>query len=137
VIFAVFDCNVVMAAVGWHNEPFRCLVQVARRRVCPLVTAVIVEEYCRVAKEMEREGLFRRAPWPTLDWFLSVCRLVEPTPLGRQRSRDSTDDPYLACALAARAEVIVLRDPDLLVLEKPFGIEVVTLRTLLRRLAGQ
>ena len=44
------------------------------------------------------------------------------------------DDPYLACALAAGAQVIVSLDHDLLALEKPFGIEIITPRALLSRL---
>jgi predicted nucleic acid-binding protein len=52
-----------------------------------------------------------------------------------KRSRDANDDPYLACALAAGAKAIITRDHDLLVLQKPFGIEMITPRELLTRLA--
>ena len=50
-------------------------------------------------------------------------RLVEPTPLGKPRSHDPQDDPYLAAALSARA-VIVTYDKELLDLGKPFGVEI-------------
>jgi predicted nucleic acid-binding protein len=63
-------------------------------------------------------------------------RLLEPHPLGRQISRDAKDDPYLACALQARAEFIVSRDQDLLTMGKPFGIEILTPRAFLRRVAA-
>ena len=36
-----------------------------------------------------------------LTWYYDRVKLVEPAPLGKQRSRDVKDDPYLACALAA------------------------------------
>jgi predicted nucleic acid-binding protein len=45
------------------------------------------------------------------------------------------DDPYLACALAAGAKIIVSRDEDLLVMKKPFGIQILTPRELLTKLA--
>src|SRR2546430_2324201 len=45
------------------------------------------------------------------------------------------DDPYLACALSAQADFIVSRDQDLLEMGKPFGIEILTPRSLLSRLA--
>ena len=61
-------------------------------------------------------------------------KLVKPAPLGKQRSRDAKDDPYLACALSAGARIIVSRDDDLLALEKSFGIQIVTPRQLLIRL---
>jgi predicted nucleic acid-binding protein len=37
-----------------------------------------------------------------------------------------TDDMFLACALASRAEFLITRDPDLLAMGKPFGIRIVT-----------
>ena len=59
-------------------------------------------------------------------------RKFEAAPLGKQRSRDSKDDPYIACALAAKATFIVTYDRDLLSLEKPFGIEIIRPAELLR-----
>ena len=70
-----------------------------------------------------------------LTWFHDRVKLVEPAPLGKQRSRDAKDDPYLACALAAGAKIIVPRDDDLLALQKPFGIQIITPRELLMKLA--
>lgn len=70
-----------------------------------------------------------------LAWFFDTARLVEPRPLGRQRSRDPKDGPHLAAALAARAPCVATRDADLLALEKPFGVEMLTPRMLLHRLA--
>ena len=66
--------------------------------------------------------------------------MVEPAPLGKRRSRDLKDDPYLACALGAGAKLIVTSDRDLLDLEKPFGIKIVTpveLLLLVRRKTNQ
>lgn len=136
-IFAVFDCNVVVAGCGWRSEPHLCLLAVARRRVRVFATESLLVEYERVMKHLESDGVFRSSPWPLFNWFRGVCRLVEPAPLGKQRSRDASDDPYLACALTAKAEFIVSRDPDLLELEKPFGVEMITPRTLLNRLAAK
>jgi predicted nucleic acid-binding protein len=39
--------------------------------------------------------------------------------------------------LAAEAKIIVSRDQDLLALEKPFGIHILTPRLLLARLPGR
>lgn len=60
-----------------------------------------------------------------------------PAPLGKPRSRDPRDDPYLACALAGEAGFIISRDPHLLDLQQPFGIEIVTPRAFLSRLASR
>jgi uncharacterized protein len=99
------------------------------------VTQEIVSEWRATITRMERKGAeFRRSPWPALDGLIGLSRLVSPAPLGKQRSRNPDDDPYLACALAARAEFVITRDPDLLELEKPFGIQIVTPRAFLSRL---
>jgi predicted nucleic acid-binding protein len=99
------------------------------------VTQEIVAEWRATITKMEMKGAkFRRSPWPALDGLIGLSRLVSPASLGKQRSRDPGDDPYLACALAARAEFVITRDPDLLDLGKPFGIQILTPRALLSRL---
>ena len=132
---AVFDANVVVAGAGWRGQPHLCLVNVARRRVIPYATAATLAETRATAEELTRAGEFNRYdPWPILHWYFNVVRLVEPAPLGKQRSRDVKDDAYLACALAAKAAHLVTFDKDLLSLGKPFGIEMVTPGQLLLRL---
>ena len=128
----VLDANVVFAGVGWRGEAHNCLVAMARRRIAVFATLEILEEVRAVVAQ--RGSKFKHAPHNLLTWYYGQVKLVEPAPLGKQRSRDAKDDPYLACALAAGAKVIVSRDDDLLVLEKPFGIQILTPRELLTRL---
>lgn len=71
------------------------------------------------------------APW--LKWIESKAKVYQPALLGKQRSRDPGDDPFLACALASGAEVIISKDKDLLVLHKPFGVTIETPRQFLAR----
>jgi len=134
---AVLDASVVIAACGWGAESHLCLVYLAKRRFRSAASALIVDEWRTALGHTAGEGArFRRDPWPTLDWLIRMTGLVTPAPLGKQRSRDANDDPYLAAALAARAGFIVSRDPDLLSLGRPFGIEIVTPRAFLSRLAN-
>ena len=83
----------------------------------------------------DRGGRAKHPPATTLSWYQDNVKRVEPAPLGKQRSRDAKDDPYLACALGAGAKIIVTRDDDLLVLGKHFGIQIITPRELLVRLS--
>ena len=129
----VLDANVVFAGVGWRGEAHNCLVAMARRRIAVFATLEILEEVRALVAE--RGSKFKHAPHNLLTWYYDRVKLVEPAPLGKQRSRDVKDDPYLACTLAAGAKVIVSRDDDLLALEKPFGIQILTPRELLTRLA--
>ena len=129
----VLDANVVFAGVGWRGEAHNCLLAMAKRRITVFATLEILEEVRALVAE--RGSKFKHAPHNLLTWYYDRVKLVEPAPLGKQRSRDVKDDPYLACALAAGAKVIVSRDDDLLALEKPFGIQILTPRELLTRLA--
>ncbi len=73
-------------------------------------------------------------PQPQLAWIRSKSRLVEPSLLGKRRSRDAKDDIYLAASLAASAQYLVTYDRDLLALGKRFGVEVVRPAEFVRRL---
>lgn len=122
---AVLDSNVVVGGVIWRGESHLCLVAMARRRVRVFTSAWIIEEVRRSVSKLEVLGRTPRDPWPSVNWFCSAAHVVEPGPTGKQRSRDPRDDPVLGTALAASVKTIVTFDEDLLVLEKPFGIEIV------------
>jgi putative PIN family toxin of toxin-antitoxin system len=130
----VFDAGVVFSGAGWRGEAHLCLIAMARRRVLSFATAQTLEELRRVVDQIGFKA--RHSPYTILDWYYGAVKMVSPALLGKQRSRDAKDDPYLACALASSAGLIVSRDQDLLVLGKPFGIEIITPRDLLRRLAA-
>ena len=71
-----------------------------------------------------------------LTWYLNRVRVAAAAPLGKQRSRDRKDDPYISAALAAAAKCVVTYDRDLLVLGKPFGIHIIKPAEFLRQLPG-
>lgn len=129
----VFDAGVVFSAAGWRGEAHRCLVAMAHRQVIAYATGETLNELRHLLEDRGEKVKF--PPVTTLNWYYDRVKLVEPAPLGKQRSRDAKDDPYLACALAAGAKIIVSRDDDLLALQKPFGIQIITPRELLMKLA--
>ena len=128
----VFDAGVVFAAAGWRGEAHRCLRAMAHRQVMAYATGETLKELRNLLED--RGHKVKYPPDTTVNWYCERVKLVAPAPLGKPRSRDAKDDPYLACALAAGAKFIVSRDEDLLVLEKPFGIQIVTPRELLTKL---
>lgn len=133
-IRAVYDCNVILSGIGWNGSARNCLKLVARRRVFLFVTDAILTEYETVIPEVLAEEMPELNPHPKLAWVRTKSRLVEPSPLGKRRSRDVKDDIYLACVLAASASYLVTYDQDLLALEKPFDIETLRPAEFLRRL---
>ena len=128
----VLDTNVFISAIFWPGESRECLSLLAKRRFHLAITRPIFEEYSEIARRVGRE-IPEVNPQPWLKWIEHKAKVYEPAPLGRKRSRDPDDDPFLACALASDARIVLSKDKDLLVLEKPFGIEIMTPRQFLAR----
>jgi putative PIN family toxin of toxin-antitoxin system len=129
----VLDAGVVFSGAGWRGEAHRCLLAMAHRRIIAHATDETLEELSQLFAD--RGARARHSAATILSWYQDHVKRVEPAPLGKQRSRDAKDDPYLACALGAGAKIIVTRDDDLLALEKPFGIQIITPRELLVQLS--
>ena len=121
----VLDANVVASGVCWRGESYLCLVKLAQRKMFGYATDYTLVETRETTTRLIREKSPEHNAANILNWYLQQVRIVDPTVLGKQRSRDPKDDPYLASALAARANYVVSYDKDLLVLEKPFGIEII------------
>src|SRR5438128_1628594 len=121
----VFDTNVFLAAAFWRGAGRKCWALCASRHYLIAVTSEILEEYRRKA-ELLAKHFSQVDPWPFLRWIENECPRFTPSALGKQRSRDPTDDMFLAAALSANAKYLISRDPDLLALHKPFGITIVT-----------
>ena len=121
----VVDTNVIISAIFWRGESRRCLTLWAKRRFHLAITVPLFQEYDEVARRVAQR-IPEVNPEPWLKWIERKAKVYEPAPVGQQRSRDRDDDQFLACALARGAKTIISKDSDLLVLEKPFGIEILT-----------
>lgn len=136
-MIVVIDTNVFISAAGSRaGLSWRSFVLLAQRHFQLAVTKEILAEYERTAERLAREpGKFQGMKWrPLFHWVNDQAVYFEPSPLGKQRSRDAGDDIFLACALASGAKVIVSHDKDLLELEKPFGIEILKPTTFVARM---
>jgi putative PIN family toxin of toxin-antitoxin system len=132
----VFDANVVASAVCWNGESYRCFVKLARRQIFAFGTIETLEEASDITSHLIHTENPRHNATARLNWYLEKVKMVDAAPLGKQRSRDAKDDPYLAAALAARANFIVSYDKDLLELKKQFAIEIIRPAQLLKLVKG-
>ena len=80
---------------------------------------------------LARSGTSRERP---LTEVQRLAEVIEPPPLARPVCRDPDDDQVLALALAAKADLIVSGDNDLLSLGSFEGIAIVAPAEALRRL---
>ncbi len=129
----VLDTNVLLAAFG-------------TRGLCEALLAVCLERHEIVASEHIvgelRRHLTRdfRMPARQADEILAFVRehveMVSPARVPAAACRDPDDLAVLGTAVAARADVLVTGDKDLLELKRHRDIPIVTPRECYERLAG-
>jgi uncharacterized protein len=126
-MIVVFDTNVIVEAIFWpRSTARRALTGLAKRRFQTVVNPAVMEEYASITGQI-RERLFSDTqPSGALAWIAAKSIHAEPAPLSRKLCRDPDDNLFVATAMAARAKFLVSQDRDLLVLEKPYGIAMVT-----------
>ncbi len=97
-MIVVFDTSVIASAVFWHTSTARrCLAGLARRQFRLAVADEIVNEYALTCARL-RARRPSQDPSGPLAWILSRGFYVAPAPLGKERSRDPKDDPFVSCA---------------------------------------
>jgi len=131
----VIDTSVLVAGVFWGSEPHRVVRAWVRALIVPVVSEEIFEEYERVlVRTRDREGFTTDlSPW--LETLRKHTLWVEPITLNEPICRDVSDDKFIGAALASDARTVIARDPDLTILEKPFGIAILTPRAWLATLS--
>jgi len=134
----VADTNVVVSGLLWLGNPGRLLESAARREVTLYTSVALVAELSRVlsggklAPRVTRSGL---SADELIARYLNVAIVVEPQAAPRVVLADPDDDHVLACALAARADLVVSGDADLLELKAYQGIPIVGAAQALARIA--
>jgi hypothetical protein len=124
------DTNVVLSGLLWQGPPRR-LIDLARERKVSLYTRVtLLAELAEVIardKFAERVRAAGLSATKLVQDYERPAEVITPEPLPAPVSRDPDDDPALACALAAKAELIVSGDKrHLLVLGAYQGIPIRT-----------
>lgn len=126
----VADTNTVLSGLLWQGPPRR-LLDLSRERKVSLYTSVtLLAELAEVIARDKFAERVRAAGLSATELVQDYERLAEvitPEPLPAPVSRDPDDNHVLACALAAKAELIVSGDKrHLLVLGEYQGIPIRT-----------
>ena len=134
---AVVDTNVLISGLLWHGAP-HTLIEKARTGDFVLVSSTaLLAEFGRVVRRPKFRAILARLRTDPRRLQREISRLsetVEAPPLPKPASRDPDDDRVLATALAARADLIVSGDRDLLSLRAYDGIRIVGAAEALRLL---
>lgn len=126
----VADTNTVLSGLLWQGPP-RPLLDLARERRITLCTSLtLLAEFAEVIAREKFAVRVRAAGLSAAEIVEDYERLAEviaPEALPAPVSRDPDEDHVLACALAAKAELIVSGDKrHLLVLGDYHGIPIRT-----------
>jgi putative PIN family toxin of toxin-antitoxin system len=126
----VLDTNTVLSALLWRGTPYR-LLQAIRHQHPSLQlysSPVLLEELTDVITRpsfTQRLNSIGKTVRQVLADYIEIVELVEPLEVPRI-VRDPDDDHVLACALTAKAQIIVSGDKDLLDLTEYQGIPILT-----------
>jgi len=122
----VLDTNTVLSALLFSNGRLAWLrPSWQAQRFVPLVSRATVEELLRVLA-YPKFKLTAAESEDLLGDYLPYCETVDvPASIALPDCRDAADLPFLALALAARANALISGDTDLLVLADSFSIAII------------
>lgn len=136
----VLDTNIVASGLLWNGLPAQ-LIDAARADEIEIFTSrVLLSELTRILCRAKFAKVIAAGGLPLDELVLSyaeLATLVTPEPIPATVLNDPDDDHVLACALAAKAELIVSGDHDLLALKRFREIPIVTATEAMRILSGQ
>lgn len=125
---AIIDTNVLIAGLLWRGPPHALLEHVRAGTVSLVSSPALLAELADVIGRSKFDAILTRTNTSrerALAEVRQLAEVIEPPPLPQPVCRDPDDDQVLALALAAKAEIIVSGDNDLLSLKSFEGIPIV------------
>jgi putative PIN family toxin of toxin-antitoxin system len=136
---AVLDTNVVVSALLWGGTPDR-LIQATIDGALELATSpALIDELREVlarpplASRLTQE---RMRAEQAVSLYARLATQVSPLAIEKIVTADPDDDEVLACAIAARADLVVSGDRHLTALKTHRGIRILTPAQALDIVAG-
>ena len=114
---AVIDTNVLVAALLWRGPPHALLEHVRAGTLSMVSSPALLAELADVIGRAKFDAILARTNTSrerSLAQVRQLAEVIEPPPLPQPVCRDPDDDQVLALALAAKVDLIVSGDNDLL-----------------------
>lgn len=134
----VLDTNTIVSGFLWKGPPHRLLNVAKTRRDITLHTSPRL--LAELADVLSRDKLAaavaatRRTPDALMRQYLDIAQVVTPATVALVIPADPDDDHVLACALVAKADLIISGDRHLLQLQHYQEIPIVTAGEAVRRI---
>jgi uncharacterized protein len=133
----VLDTNAAVSGLLWHGTPGKLIDAAHAGSVTLYATAPLLAELRGV---LGRGKFTRHLQTRSLnatqifEGYAALATVVVPAIIAPIIIDDPDDDAVLACAVAARADLVVSGDPHLLTLEQYEGVPIVTPAVAVERL---
>lgn len=124
----VLDTNVVVAGLLWLGPPRRLIDQAIERRFELCSSTILIDELTRTLgypKFAQRMAQHETNVTILVAQYQALTYLLMPSHIPRVVPSDVDDDHVIACAVTARADLIVTGDRHLLELGSFRGISIV------------
>ncbi len=125
----ILDTNAAVSGLLWRGNPGKLLDAAQAGSLTLYTSAPLLEELRGVlgrekfAKRLEARGL---SATQIFEGYAALTTVVVPAIILPAIIDDSDDDAVLACAVAAKADLVVSGDPHLLTLERYQEVPIVT-----------
>ena len=136
----VLDTNVLLSGLLWHGPPHTLIERFREGTLFLVSSPALLAELAEVIARPQFAAILARSntsPEHSLAELRALAEVIEPAPLAMPVCRNPDDDAVLALAIAARADLIVSGDRDLLDLQRFQDISIVTPAEALRRTEAQ
>ena len=137
----VLDTNTVLSALLWRGTPYRLLEAIRNQHPSlqlyssPVLLDELTDVIARPAFSKQLNSIGKTVRQVLAD-YIEIVDLVEPIEIP-QVVRDPDDDHVIACALAAKADLIVSGDKDLLDLNAFQNISILAPAEALHRIQAR
>lgn len=136
---AVIDTNVLVSGLLWHGAPHVLLEHVRDGALGLVSSPALLTELEIVIHRAKFDLILTRSDTSrerALAEVRQLAEVIEPPPLPQPVCRDPDDDAVLALALAARVDLIVSGDDDLLAMGSYADIPIVDAAQAVQRVVG-
>lgn len=130
-MIVVLDTSVLIAAFVTTSGVCADVLKLSAREHSLVLSDYILDEYAR--KLTEKFGLTTSEAAAERRELSLTAALVEPLPVDSRICRDPADAAILGTALAAKADMLVTVDRDLLEITAKVGVDIVNPREFFRR----
>lgn len=137
----VLDTNVAVSALLWRGKPHQLFEAIRQRSdvrlfSSPVLIAELADVLSRRSPTKQLAAIGRSAREVLAD-YIEAVEVVEPVEVPRVVPSDADDDHVIAAAVAARADIIVSGDSDLLAMGSHQGIDIVSAAMAAEQMGGQ